>query len=89
MSTLAELPWTIAAAWCLVVVWAAAQTTWYFKLRVAPAPPPPRRRDSAGRRSTAGIPSAALPIGGTPEFLAELGLHDPETTTTPAESVYR
>ena len=89
MSTLAELPWTITAAWFVVFAWAGVQTLWFFQLRATPPPPPRIRRDPSNRRPVAASASATLPIGGTPEFLAELGLHDPHTPSPPDESVYR
>jgi hypothetical protein len=82
--------WVVFAMWCLV------QLGWYRRVRVAPAPAPPRRPDSSPRLAVNKRPMSALPTGGSPEFLAELGLTEPAAQTSPSpqppaeqRSVYR
>lgn len=86
MDLLTLLPWPIKAGWILVIFWTLVQLVWYQFARVLPAPPPRRSeaRQRSGRRETA---PAALPAGGSSELLAEIGLHDPDATSTP--SVYQ
>ena len=103
MEIFTELPWTITAGWSVIVIWAIAQYVWWQRLFVTPAPAPVRHESS--RRSECKRPPApaapvgaavtALPTGGTPEFLAELGLQNTASTPAPAtpplgesESVY-
>ena len=88
----AELPWSLTAAWVILIAWAIAQVIWFQRARVTIAHAAPSRRESSVRRPAAKPAAPALPIGGTPEFLAELGLHDPDSTDSGDEgvgSVYR
>ena len=91
MDVLNELPLWIKAGWGVLAVWAVAQAVWYQRVHVAPPPASPGRSDSSSRRPAAKPMSAALPIGGSPEFLAELGLHTPppDSGDDALESVYR
>jgi hypothetical protein len=77
MDLLQQLPLSITASWLVVLAWAAGQALWFQHLRVAPPPPPPKRRDTAVKRSSFQGLVTTLPTGGSPEFLAELGLQDP------------
>lgn len=83
------LPLVLKVAWAAFVIWGVAQLVWYGRVHVDPPPPPPRRSDSSRRipaaKKTAPVP--VLPTGGSPQFLAELGLHSPDGR--PTNSVYR
>ena len=91
MELLNALPVWIKAGWLVIAAWAVVQTVWYRRVHVDPPPPPPRRSDSSSRRAAVKPKTAALPIGGSPEFLAELGLHAPtaESSGVDSASVYR
>jgi hypothetical protein len=91
MDVMLALPWTITVAWVVVLAWAVGQFVWLQYLRVRPTPQPPRRRIASEKRPAP--PKAVvttLPTGGTPEFLAELGLNNAtERPPAPTDSVYR
>jgi hypothetical protein len=85
----------LTAAWVVFAMWCVVQFGWYRRVRVAPAPPQ-RRPDSTPRPAVAKRTMSALPTGGSPEFLAELGLSEPaaQTSSSPQplaeqRSVYR
>jgi hypothetical protein len=97
MSVLFELSWTIAAAWMVVFMWAVVQFVWWQRVRVVPAPQPPPRRPVPVRRPVSKkAVVTTVPVGGTPEFLAELGLTNVgsnvnagDHAAASSESVYR
>jgi hypothetical protein len=80
----------LTAAWVIFAVWCGVQLEWYRRVRVAAPPSPTRRTDSARRVPVAKPTVSALPIGGSPEFLAALGLDDSAPQSAAADrSVYR
>jgi hypothetical protein len=90
MELLTQLPVSLKVGWLVVMGWTIAQVIWFAHVRSAPPPAPVRRPDSSTRRSAVKTPIATvLPTGGSPEFLAELGLHDPDADSRTHESVYR
>jgi len=76
----------LTVAWVVFAIWCLVQFGWYRRVRVAPAPPPLRRPDSTPRVAVARRTMSALPTGGSPEFLAELGLSEPAAPTSPSPS---
>ena len=88
MELLTQLPLTIKIGWLVLAAWSIAQVIWYTRLESSPAPPPAWRADPPHNHRTARTTfTTVLPTGGSPEFLAELGLNDQETTSS-RESVY-
>jgi hypothetical protein len=88
MELLTQLPLTIKIGWIVLAAWSIAQVIWYTRLETSPAPPPAWRADPpASHRAARTTFTTVLPTGGSPEFLAELGLDDPEPTSS-RESAY-
>ncbi len=81
----------LTVAWALVAVWCLVQFGWYRRVRVEAAAPPPRHTQSSRRVAVAKRTVSALPTGGSPEFLAELGLSEPALPAPVADepSIYR
>lgn len=82
-------PW-MNAAWLVFAAWMGVQLIWFRRARVVPLPPPVPRRTTPAKPKPV-VPKERVPVvsvGGTPEFLAELGLHDGHPARG-AESVYR
>ena len=81
----------LTVGWALFAVWCLVQFGWYRRVRVEAAPPPPRRAESSRRVVVAKRTVSALPTGGSPEFLAELGFSEPTPPAAIADqtSTYR
>jgi len=82
-----DIPMPVKVAWLVWMLWCGVQVVWYRRARVEElTAPPPTSRTSSGRRpaAVASKPPSVSRIGGTPAFLAELGLHDPNVDDSTA-----
>lgn len=88
MELITQLPLTIKIGWLVLAAWSIAQVIWYTRLETSPAPPPASRSNPpASHRAARTTFTTVLPTGGSPEFLAELGLDESEPMSPP-ESAY-
>ena len=72
----------VKVGWPVFVLWCVAQIVWFRRARIVPLPPPAPRtstlRTTNKRTSSPRTAAPSLRAGGSPEFLAALGL-DPKS----------
>lgn len=85
-----EISTPVKIGWVMWIVWGTIQIVWYQRTRT-PAPAPVKlarkrstrqssgsRKSSRSRRAAADVASSPAGTGGCPEFLAGLGVLDPQ-----------